>query len=72
MIAVGCYSNCDAVELMLNGRSLGGKDMPRNGHLEWTVAYEPGTLEARRLPCRKARRDEPRGDDRRGRGPAGS
>ena len=46
-IAVGCYSNHEAVELLLNGRSLGKKEMPRNGHLEWTVAYEPGTLEAR-------------------------
>jgi beta-galactosidase len=46
-IAVTCYSNHEAVELLLNGRSLGRKDMPRNGHLEWKVAYQPGTLEAR-------------------------
>jgi beta-galactosidase len=46
-IIVGCYSNHQAVELLLNGRSLGKKDMPRNGHLEWTVAYQPGALEAR-------------------------
>jgi len=46
-ITVGCFSNDDAVELLLNSRSLGKKDMPRNGHLEWTVAYQPGTLEAR-------------------------
>jgi beta-galactosidase len=46
-ITVGCYSNYEAVELLLNGRSLGKKDMPRNGHLEWKVIYEPGTLEAR-------------------------
>ena len=26
---------------------LGKKDMPRNGHLEWKVAYAPGVLEAR-------------------------
>ena len=45
-VEVGCYGNCDSVELKLNGRSLGKKDMPRNGHLEWTVSYEPGTLEA--------------------------
>ncbi len=36
-IDVGCYSNCDQVELLLNGRSLGSKPMPRNGHLEWSV-----------------------------------
>jgi len=46
-ITVGCYSNFEAVELLLNGRSLGKKDMPRNGHLEWKVIYEPGALEAR-------------------------
>jgi beta-galactosidase len=34
------------VELFLNGRSLGKKDMPRNGHLEWIVDYAPGRLEA--------------------------
>jgi beta-galactosidase len=46
-IKVGCYSNCDAVELVLNGVSLGKKVMPRNGRLEWQVVYHPGTLEAR-------------------------
>ncbi len=39
-------SNADNVELFLNGRSLGKKDMPRNGHLEWMVGYVPGKLEA--------------------------
>jgi beta-galactosidase len=46
-VKVVCYSNHEAVELLLNGASLGRKDMPRNGHLEWTVPYQPGTLEAR-------------------------
>ena len=46
-IAVVCFSNHEAVELFLNGGSLGKKDLPRNGHLEWKVAYAPGTLEAR-------------------------
>jgi beta-galactosidase len=46
-ISVGCYSNHEAVELLLNGQSLGKKDMPRNGHLEWKVVYQPGALEAR-------------------------
>jgi beta-galactosidase len=35
------------VELFLNGTSLGSKDMPRNGHLSWSVPYRPGTLEAK-------------------------
>jgi len=46
-LTVGCYSNFEAVELVLNGVSLGRKAMPRNGHLEWRVAYRPGVLEAR-------------------------
>ena len=46
-LKVGCYSNHESVELFLDGVSLGRKDMPRNGHLEWTVKYRPGVLEAR-------------------------
>jgi beta-galactosidase len=46
-IDVQCFSNWDEVELLLNGRSLGRKKMPRKSHLHWTVPYEPGTLMAR-------------------------
>ena len=46
-IDVWCHSNCDEVELFLNGKSLGRKKMIRNSHLEWKVAYKPGKLEAR-------------------------
>jgi hypothetical protein len=46
-IAVRVDGNSDAVALWLNGRSLGRRAMPRNGHLEWTVRYAPGVLEAR-------------------------
>jgi len=46
-INVRVYSNADAIELLLNGKSLGRKPMPRNSHLEWTVDYQPGTLVAR-------------------------
>ncbi|WEA00466.1 beta-galactosidase GalA [Mucilaginibacter sp. SJ] len=45
-IQVCAYSNCDEVELFLNKKSLGKKTMELNGHLEWQVKYEPGTLEA--------------------------
>lgn len=45
-IDVWVNSNADNVELFLNGKSLGKKDMPRNGHLQWSVNYEPGKLEA--------------------------
>jgi len=45
-IPVWVNTNADNVELFLNGKSLGKKDMPRNGHLEWIVRYAPGKLEA--------------------------
>ena len=45
-IDVWVNSNADNVELFLNGKSLGKKEMPRNGHLQWSVNYEPGTIEA--------------------------
>ncbi|HEY4062094.1 MAG TPA: beta-galactosidase GalA [Puia sp.] len=45
-IPVWVNTNADNVELFLNGKSLGKKDMPRNGHLEWIVNYAPGKLEA--------------------------
>ena len=46
-INVWCYSNCKEVELFLNGQSLGRQTMPKNSHLEWDVAYAPGTLSAK-------------------------
>jgi beta-galactosidase len=45
-IDVWVNTNADNVELFLNGKSLGKKDMPRNSHLQWSVPYEPGKLEA--------------------------
>lgn len=45
-VEVWVNSNADDVELFLNGKSLGKKEMPRQSHLKWTVNYEPGTLEA--------------------------
>jgi beta-galactosidase len=45
-IKVWVNSNALEVELFLNGKSLGKKQMPRNKHLEWDVVYQPGTLEA--------------------------
>jgi beta-galactosidase len=46
-IPIWIYSNAEQVELLLNGKSLGRKTVPRQGHLEWAVAYAPGTLVAR-------------------------
>ncbi|MFA5265225.1 MAG: beta-galactosidase GalA [Opitutaceae bacterium] len=46
-IDVRALSNCDQVELFLNGRSLGRKDMAKNSELKWKVQYEPGVLSAK-------------------------
>lgn len=47
-MTVWAYSNCDVVELLLNGRSLGVRPVPQNSHVEWPgVSWEPGTLTAR-------------------------
>lgn len=45
-VSVWAYSNCEEVELFLNGKSLGKKGMVKNGHLEWTVPFSAGTLKA--------------------------
>jgi beta-galactosidase len=41
------HSNLDEVELLLNGKSLGSQKVPRLGHVEWKVKYQPGVIEAR-------------------------
>jgi len=46
-IKVTIYSNAEEVELVLNKKSLGKKTMEKNGHLEWDVTYQPGTLVAK-------------------------
>lgn len=45
-VDVWAYSNCDEVELFVNGKSLGRKKMERNSHLSWRTVYNPGTLKA--------------------------
>lgn len=45
-IELWVYSNCDEVELTVNGKNLGRKTMPKNGHLSWTAIYQPGTVKA--------------------------
>ncbi len=47
VINVWTYSNCDAVELFLNRKSLGKKLVTKNSHTEWKVRFEPGTLFAK-------------------------
>lgn len=45
-VSVWAYSNCDEVELIVNGKKLGRKPMPENGYLSWETVYRPGTVKA--------------------------
>ena len=45
-VSVWVYSNCDEVQLTVNGKNLGRKKMPVNGHLEWDAVYKPGYIKA--------------------------
>ena len=45
-VEIWAYSNCDEIELTVNGRKLGRKKMPANGHLSWTAVYRPGRIRA--------------------------
>ncbi len=45
-VELWAYSNCDEVELTVNGKSLGRQTMPRNGHLKWNATYQPGKVVA--------------------------
>ena len=46
-IVVNALSNCDEVELFLNGQSLGKQAMARDSKLSWKVKYAPGVLSAK-------------------------
>ena len=46
-IEVWAYSNCERIELIQDGRSLGTQAMPHNGHLVWKTVYKPGRLVAK-------------------------
>ncbi|MBO4800681.1 MAG: DUF4982 domain-containing protein [Bacteroidaceae bacterium] len=45
-VDIWAYSNCDEVELTVNGKRLGRQKMPRNGHLRWKAVYQPGKVVA--------------------------
>jgi len=46
-IRVDALSNCEEVELFLNGQSLGKQTMKRNSKLTWKVKYAAGMLSAK-------------------------
>jgi beta-galactosidase len=46
-IGVHCYTNCDQVELFVNGKSLGKKQAVPFKKLIWETVYQPGKVEAR-------------------------
>ena len=45
-VELWAYSNCDEVELTVNGKKLGRQKMPKNGHLKWKATYQPGKVVA--------------------------
>ena len=45
-VEIWAYSNCDEVELTVNGKNLGRQSMPKNGHLKWKATYQPGKVVA--------------------------
>ena len=45
-VELWAYSNCDEVELIVNGKKLGRQSMPKNGHLKWKAVYQPGKVVA--------------------------
>jgi beta-galactosidase len=45
-VELWAYSNCDEVELTVNGKKLGRQKMPKNGHLKWKTTYQPGKVVA--------------------------
>jgi len=46
LISVQCYTNCEEVELFLNGKSMRKKKTVPFEKLEWDLVYQPGKLEA--------------------------
>jgi beta-galactosidase len=46
-IDVRALSNCEEVELFLNGQSIGRQAMKKNSQLKWSVKYAPGVLSAK-------------------------
>lgn len=45
-VSIWVYSNCDEVELTVNGKRLGRKKMEDGGYLSWDAVYKPGRIKA--------------------------
>jgi beta-galactosidase len=46
-VEVWCFTNCETVELFVNGVTAGWQKVEKNGHAAWTVRYTPGNIEVR-------------------------
>ena len=46
-VNVTVYTNCEELELFLNGESMGRKQIKKYGRGEWRVKFIPGTLEVK-------------------------
>ncbi len=47
LIDVSCFANCQSVELILNGKSMGKKDVDAaEGCASWNIEFEEGVIEA--------------------------
>ncbi|MDV6331473.1 beta-galactosidase GalA [Asticcacaulis sp. 201] len=46
VVPVWVHSNCEAVELFVNGKSAGRKDVVKDRHLEWSIPFAPGQITA--------------------------
>lgn len=46
-VKMGIYTNCEEVELRVNGKSLGRRKAEAYERLEWDVVYKPGKIEVR-------------------------
>lgn len=45
-IEIWAYTNCDKVNLIVNGKELGMRNVPKNGHVSWNTIYKPGKVTA--------------------------